>query len=337
MRRITLSRYLIEEQREKGKINADLRLLIEVVARACKSIAIAIGKGGLGGEGGILGEAGSDNVQGEAQKKLDVLSNEIFLEANEWGGHLAGMASEEMELPHAIPNRYPQGEYLLLFDPLDGSSNIDINVSVGTIFSVLRCPEGADPTQADAFLQPGTQQVAAGYAVYGPTTLLILTVGDGVVCFTLDREFGTFVLTQENMQIPPDTREFAINMSNMRFWEAPVKRYIDELLAGSGGPRGKDFNMRWVASMVADVHRILTRGGIFLYPLDSKIAAQGGKLRLMYEANPMAFIVEQAGGTASTGLCRIMDIKPDRLHQRIPVILGSKNEVAVVTAYHQQH
>jgi fructose-1,6-bisphosphatase I len=336
MRRISLSRYLIEEQREKGKINADLRLLIEVVARACKSIAIAIGKGGLGGEGGILGEAGSDNVQGEAQKKLDVLSNEIFLEANEWGGHLAGMASEEMELPHAIPNRYPQGEYLLLFDPLDGSSNTDINVSVGTIFSVLRCPEGADPTQVDAFLQAGTQQVAAGYAVYGPTTLLVLTVGDGVVCFTLDREFGTFVLTQENMQIPAETKEFAINMSNMRFWETPVKRYVDELLAGKTGPRGKDFNMRWVASMVADVHRIMTRGGVFMYPLDSKIAAQGGKLRLMYEANPMAFIIEQAGGAATTGRTRIMDIQPTGLHQRVPVILGSKNEVAVVTAYHQQ-
>jgi fructose-1,6-bisphosphatase I len=336
MRRITLSRYLIEEQREKGKINADLRLLIEVVARACKTIAIAIGKGGLGGEGGILGEAGSDNVQGEAQKKLDVLSNEIFLEANEWGGHLAGMASEEMELPHAIPNRYPQGEYLLLFDPLDGSSNIDINVSVGTIFSVLRCAEGDDPTQANAFLQAGTQQVAAGYAVYGPTTLFVLTVGDGVVCFTLDREHGSFVLTQENMQIPQDTKEFAINMSNMRFWEAPVQSYVNDLLIGKDGPRGKDFNMRWVASMVADVHRILTRGGIFMYPLDSRIAAQGGKLRLMYEANPMAFIVEQAGGAASTGHCNIMDIQPRSLHQRIPVILGSKNEVAIVAGYHKK-
>jgi fructose-1,6-bisphosphatase I len=333
MRRITLSRYLIEEQREKGKINADLRLLIEVVARACKRIAIAIGKGGLGE---VLGEAGSDNVQGEAQKKLDVLSNDIFLEANEWGGHLAGMASEEMELPHAIPNRYPQGEYLLLFDPLDGSSNIDINVSVGTIFSVLRSAEGCDPTQSEAFLQAGTEQVAAGYAVYGPTTLLVLTVGNGVVCFTLDRELGSFVLTQENLQIPPETQEFAINMSNMRHWETPVKRYIDELLAGKTGPRGKDFNMRWVASMVADVHRIMTRGGIFLYPLDSKIAAQGGKLRLMYEANPMAFIVEQAGGAATTGHGRILDLQPSGLHQRVPVILGSKNEVAIVDSYHRK-
>jgi len=334
MRRISLSRYLIEEQREKGKINADLRLLIEVVARACKSIAVAIGKGALGGEGGVLGEAGSDNVQGEAQKKLDVLSNEILLEANEWGGHLAGMASEEMELPHAIPNRYPQGEYLLLFDPLDGSSNIDINVSVGTIFSVLKCADGADPAQETAFLQPGTKQVAAGYAVYGPTTLLVLTVGDGVACFTLDREQGSFVLTQENLRIPADTREFAINMSNLRHWEAPVRRYVDELLAGAGGPRERDFNMRWVASMVADVHRIMTRGGIFLYPLDARLREKGGKLRLMYEANPMAFIVEQAGGAATTGRERILDVQPAGLHMRVPVILGSKNEVERVAAYH---
>jgi fructose-1,6-bisphosphatase I len=335
MRRITLSRYLIEEQRERGKINGDLRLLIEVVSRACKRIAIAIGKGAAAENGGVLGEAGSDNVQGEAQKKLDVLSNEIFLEANEWGGHLAGMASEEMELPHAIPNRYPQGEYLLLFDPLDGSSNIDINVSVGTIFSVLKCPEGVDPTQPEAFMQPGTQQVAAGYAVYGPTTLLVLTVGDGVVSFTLDREYGFYVLTQENMQIPPETKEFAINMSNMRFWDAPVKRYVDELLAGKEGPRGKDFNMRWVASMVADVHRIMTRGGIFMYPIDSKMRDKGGKLRLMYEANPMAFVVEQAGGAATTGTQRIMEIQPTGLHQRVPVILGSKSEVDIVAGYHR--
>lgn len=335
MRRISLSRYLIEEQREKGKINADLRLLIEVVARACRGIAIAVGKGAIAENGGVLGEAGSDNVQGEAQKKLDVLSNEILLEANEWGGHLAGMASEEMELPHATPNRYPQGEYLLLFDPLDGSSNIDINAPVGTIFSVLRCPEGSDPAKSEAYLQPGTEQVAAGYTVYGPTTQLILTVGDGVVCFTLDRECGAFILTQEHMQVPPDTKEFAINMSNMRHWDAPVKRYIDELLSGSTGPRGKDFNMRWVAAMVADVHRIMTRGGIFLYPQDAKTQSKGGKLRLMYEANPMAFIIEQAGGVATTGTQRIMEIKPTGLHQRVPVILGSCNEVAVVAGYHQ--
>lgn len=335
MGRMTLSRYLIEKQRQKGVITADLKLLVEVVSRACKAISIAIGKGGLGG---VLGEAGSDNVQGEAQKKLDVLSNEILLEANEWGGHLAAMASEEMDWPHAIPNRYPQGEYLLLFDPLDGSSNIDVNVSVGTIFSVLKCPEGADlstPEAAEkAFLQPGTRQVAAGYTVYGPTTLLVLTVGDGVVVFTLDREMGAFVLTQEDIRIPEDTKEFAINMSNQRHWEEPVRRYVNELLDGKEGPRGKDFNMRWVASMVADVHRIMTRGGIFMYPLDAKTYDRGGKLRLMYEANPMAFLVEQAGGAATTGRQRILDLQPQKLHQRVPVILGSRNEVERVTSYH---
>jgi fructose-1,6-bisphosphatase I len=331
----TLARYLLEEQRNKGVITADLRFLVEVVARACQAISIAIGKGGLGE---ALGEAGSDNIQGEAQKKLDVLSNDILLDANEWGGHLAAMASEEMDLPHLVPHRYPQGEYLLTFDPLDGSSNIDVNVSIGTIFSVLKCPDGADlstPEAAEAaFLQPGTTQVAAGYTVYGPTTLLVLTVGDGVVSFTLDREQGSFLLTQENMQIPVDTKEFAINMSNQRFWEAPVQRYIAEMQQGKEGPLGKDYNMRWVGSMVADVHRIVTRGGIFMYPLDSKTRAQGGKLRLMYEANPMAFIVEQAGGAATTGYQRILDIPPAKIHQRCAVIMGSKNEVDRVTSYH---
>ncbi|MDD2885634.1 MAG: class 1 fructose-bisphosphatase [Dechloromonas sp.] len=333
----TLARYLTEEQRTKGTITADLKFLIEIVSRACQAISIAIGKGGLGD---VLGEAGSDNVQGEAQKKLDVLSNEILLEANEWGGHLAAMASEEMDLPHLVPNRFPKGGYLLMFDPLDGSSNIDVNVSIGTIFSVLRCPEGADlstPEAAEqAFLQPGTTQVAAGYAVYGPTTVLVLTVGEGVSVFTLDREQGQFVLTQENVQIPADTKEFAINMSNQRFWEAPVQRYVDEMVAGKDGPLGKDYNMRWVASMVADVHRIITRGGIFMYPLDSKMKDKGGKLRLMYEANPMAFLIEQAGGAATTGRQRIMDLVPTGLHQRVPVILGSKNEVDRVTGYHAE-
>jgi fructose-1,6-bisphosphatase I len=331
----TLARYLTEEQRNKGIITADLKFLIEIVSRACQAISIAIGKGGLGG---VLGEAGSDNIQGEAQKKLDVLSNEILLDANEWGGHLAAMASEEMDLPHLVPHRFPKGEYLLTFDPLDGSSNIDVNVSIGTIFSVLKCPDGADlstPEAAEkAFLQPGTAQVAAGYAVYGPTTLLVLTVGDGVAVFTLDREQGCFILTQENVQIPADTKEFAINMSNQRFWETPVQRYVEEMVAGKTGPLGKDYNMRWVASMVADVHRIMTRGGIFMYPMDEKVRDKGGKLRLMYEANPMAMLVEQAGGAATTGRQRILDIQPTHLHQRVPVILGSKNEVDRVTGYH---
>jgi fructose-1,6-bisphosphatase I len=315
-----------------GLIPSDLRLLIEVVARACKGISQAVNKGALGG---VLGTADTENVQGEVQKKLDIIANEVLIEANEWGGHLAAMASEEMEGIHVVPNRYPQGEYLLLFDPLDGSSNIDVNVSIGTIFSVLKKPEGGQGVSEQDFLQPGAKQVVAGYCVYGPQTTLVLTVGSGVAMFTLDREQGSFVLTQENVRIPEDTKEFAINMSNMRHWDAPVKRYIDECLAGKEGPRGKDFNMRWIASMVADVHRILTRGGIFLYPWDKREPDKPGKLRLMYEANPMSWLVEQAGGAATNGRQRILDIQPKKLHERVSVILGSKNEVERVTAYHK--
>src|SRR6185503_9389063 len=327
MRRHSLTQFLIERQ-HAGKINADLRLLIETIARACKAISTRVNKGALGGG---HGNAGTENVQGEIQKNLDVLSNEILLEANEWGGNLAALVSEEMEDVKPTPTHYPRGEYLLLFDPLDGSSNIDVNISVGTIFSVLRCPSGVEPNEA-CFLQPGRKQVAAGFAVYGPTTQLVITVGDGAYGFTLDRESFTFVLTHSNIKIPEDTAEFAINTSNMRRWEAPVKRYIDECLAGKEGPRGKDFNMRWVASMVADVYRVLSRGGIFMYPRDSK--NKDGRLRLMYEANPMAFIVEQAGGAATDGKTPILDIKPHKLHQRIAVVLGSKNEVDVVRSYH---
>lgn len=316
-----------------NSIPAELRLLIEVVGRACKTISHAVGKGALGE---VLGSADSENVQGEVQKKLDIISNEILLEANEWGGHLAAMASEEMESIHPIPNRYPQGEYMLLFDPLDGSSNIDVNVSIGTIFSVLKAPDGMkSPTEQD-FMQSGRKQVAAGYAVYGPQTMLVLTTGNGVDCFTLDREMGSWVLTQRGMQIPAETKEFAINASNARHWHPPVTRYVNEMLAGSSGPRQKDFNMRWIASMVADVHRILNRGGIFMYPADAREPDKPGKLRLMYEANPMAFIVEQAGGAATDGKQAIMDIQPEKLHQRVPVFLGSKSEVELVTRYHQE-
>ncbi len=333
MSKISLSRYLVEQQRDKGHIPADLRLLLEVVARACKSISHAVNKGALGG---VLGSADSENVQGEVQKKLDIIANEVLLEANEWGGHLAAMASEEMDSIYLVPNRYPQGEYLLLFDPLDGSSNIDVNVSIGTIFSVLKKPEGDQGVTEQDFLQPGHQQVAAGYCVYGPQTTLVLTVGDGVSMFTLDREQGSFVLTQENVQVPADTKEFAINMSNMRHWDEPVRRYIDECLQGKEGPRGKDFNMRWIASMVADVHRILTRGGVFMYPWDKREPQKAGKLRLMYEANPMSWLIEQAGGAATNGKQRILDLQPGQLHERVSVVLGSKNEVERLTSYHAQ-
>ncbi len=330
MPRVTLTQFLIEQQRA-GRMTADLRLLIEVVARAVKAISVNVSKGALAD---LLGEAGSENIQGEAQKKLDVIANDILIQANEWGGHLAAMASEEVEEVRPIPRDYPKGGYLLLFDPLDGSSNIDVNVTVGTIFSVLRCPAGCvEPGEAE-FLQPGREQVAAGYSLYGPSTQLVLTVGDGVHGFTLDREMGSFIYTHPRMTVPADTQEYAINSSNARFWEAPVKRYVSEMQEGSKGPRGKDFNMRWVASMVADVHRVLTRGGVFMYPIDEKCRDKGGKLRLMYEANPMAMMVEQAGGAATTGRQRILDVMPERLHQRVPVFLGSKNEIDRVTAYH---
>jgi fructose-1,6-bisphosphatase I len=333
--RISLTRYLVEQQRVDGRIPPQLRLLLEVVARACKRIALAVNKGDLGE---VMGTAGTENVQGEVQKKLDIIANEVLIEANEWGGHLAAMASEEMDGIYVVPNRFPQGEYLLMFDPLDGSSNIDVNVSIGTIFSVLRKhhddPNTAEPVAEADFLQPGHQQVAAGYCIYGPQTTLVLTVGDGVAMFTLDREQGSFVLTRENIRIPEDTKEFAINMSNMRHWDEPVKRYIQECLAGKEGPRGKDFNMRWIASMVADVHRILMRGGIFMYPWDKREPGKPGKLRLLYEANPMGWLVEQAGGAATNGKQRILDIQPTQLHERVSVILGSKNEVERVTSYH---
>ena len=331
-KQISLSQYLIEKQREKNLIPAELRLLLEVVARACKRISYAVGKGALSG---VLGAADSENVQGEVQQKLDVIANETLLEANEWGGHLAAMASEEMDHPYPIPNRYPKGEFLLLFDPLDGSSNIDVNVSIGTIFSVLRLPEGVREPQEHHFLQPGSRQLAAGYAVYGPSTLLVLTVGDGVACFTLDRETGSWWLTCDGMRIPEDTKEYAINASNARHWYPPVQRYVADLTAGRGGPLGKDYNMRWVASMVADVHRIMTRGGIFMYPADTREPGKPGKLRLLYEANPMSFLVEQAGGLATDGRRRILDIEPSKLHERIAVFLGSRNEVERATRYHR--
>ncbi|MGD8998982.1 MAG: class 1 fructose-bisphosphatase [Granulosicoccaceae bacterium] len=331
----TLTQFIIEEQRHIQGATGDFTSLLNDVVTACKVISNAVNHGALVG---VLGSAESENVQGETQKKLDIISNDVFLQSNEWAGHLAAMASEEMEEVYPIPAQYPKGKYLLVFDPLDGSSNIDVNVSVGTIFSILRCPEGVENPTAEDFLQPGTEQVCAGYALYGPSSMMVLTTGNGVNGFTLDQNIGEFVLTHHNMTIPTTTSEFAVNASNMRFWEAPVKRYVDECLEGSEGERDRDFNMRWIASMVAEVHRILTRGGVFMYPLDEKMKARGlgGKLRLMYEANPMSMIVEQAGGLSTTGRERILEIKPSGLHQRVPVILGSKEEVERIVDYHTQ-
>ena len=337
-RESTLTEFIIGEHRRVPHATGGFTALLNDVCLACKRIAYLVSKGRLAGAYGL---AETQNVQGEQQVKLDVLSNDIFLRTNEWGGHLAGMASEEMEHPYAIPAKYPRGRYLLLFDPLDGSSNVDVNVSVGSIFSVLRAPEGAagaagGPEESD-FLQAGSTQVCAGYAIYGPTTVLVLTLGRGVHGFTLDREIGEFLLSHPDMRIPEDTSEFAINTSNERFWEPPVKRYVSECLAGRSGPLGRDFNMRWIASMVAEVHRILVRGGLFMYPRDTKDPAKPGRLRLLYEANPMAMIVEQAGGGASTGGGRLLEVMPSTLHQRVPVILGSRNEVARIEHYHRQY
>ena len=335
MKRTTLTQFLIEQQRKEEALPAQLRLLIEIVARACKAISHTVNKGALGG---YLGSLSTENVQGEVQKKLDVLANEILIEANEWGGHLAAMASEEMDTIHRIPNRYPKGEYLLVYDPIDGSSNIDVDLSVGTIFSVLHAPDDASGREIreEDFLQPGTKQVAAGYAIYGPQTLLVLTVGTGVYEFSLDREMGSWVMTDERMMVPEGQREFAINMSNHRHWDAPMQRYVDECLAGKTGPRGKDFNMRWTGSMVADIHRILKRGGVFMYPWDKRKPDVPGKLRLMYEANPMGLLMEQAGGMAVNGYARIMEVEPEKLHQRVSVIMGAKDEVEIIARYHRE-
>ena len=337
--RQTLTRFLIEERRRFPDASGDFNALILDVSIACKAIAHAVAFGALNDLHGNEA-SGSINVQGEAQKKLDVISNEIFLRANDWGGNLAGMASEEMDMPFPIPAQYVKGKYLLVFDPLDGSSNIDVNVAVGSIFSILRAPahayEGTQPLAEADFLQPGAQQVAAGYAIYGPTTMLVLTVGTGVHGFTLDPNLGEFKLTHSNIRVPVDTQEFAINASNSRFWEAPVKRYVDECVAGKSGVRGKDFNMRWIASMVAEAHRILMRGGVFLYPRDTKDLAKAGRLRLLYEANPIGMIMEQAGGRASTGRQPVLDVKPSSLHQRVGVVFGSKNEVERIERYHAE-
>ena len=329
----TLTQFLIEERRRAPGATGDLNALITDVSLACKAISRKVAYGALGG---VLGSVGSDNVQGEDQKTLDVISNNIFLRANEWGGHVAGMVSEELEQMVLLPAQYPRGKYLLMFDPLDGSSNIDVNVAVGSIFSIVRAATPGVDAQPSDFLQAGAQQVCAGYAIYGPSTMLVLTLGKGTHAFTLEPMLGEWVLSHPNLRIPETTREFAINASNSRFWEPAVKRYVDECLAGQTGPRGADFNMRWIASLVAETHRILMRGGVFMYPRDSKDPAKHGRLRLLYEANPISFLIEQAGGRASDGRKRLMDVQPESLHQRIGFMFGSSQEVDRIVGYHHE-
>ncbi len=329
--RQTLTEYLIEQRRTHPEATGALNALILQVAQACKGVSRAVAFGALAD---VLGEHGRENVQGEQQKKIDVVADEMFQRATHWGGGLAGMVSEENEDPIPLPEGKMGGKYLLAFDPLDGSSNSDVNVSVGSIFSILRAPGPGHEATAEDFLQPGTQQVAAGYAIYGPSTMLVLTVGRGVVGFTFNPVLGDFFLTHPQLTIPPRTREFAINASNARFWEAPIRRYVNECLAGRSGPRGEDFNMRWIASLVAETHRILMRGGVFMYPRDQKDPSKAGRLRLLYEANPIGFIVEQAGGRASTGARPVLEVEPEALHQRIGFVFGSREEVERIERYH---
>jgi fructose-1,6-bisphosphatase len=338
----TLAKFIIEEQRRAPGATGEFSALLQDVVTALKGIALMVGKGAAPGHGGEDGgedggKAGVVTVQGERQRRLYLAANEFLLRSCEWGGHLSAMASEELAGIYLIPECYPHGKYLLVFDPLDGSSNIDVNISVGTIFSVLRRPDGAGTASAADFLQPGARQVCAGYAIYGPSTMVVLTFGRGVHGFTLDRELGELVLTHRDLRIPEATSEFAINATDERFWEPPVKRYVSECLAGRTGPREADFSMRWIASLVPEVHRILIRGGLFMYPRDTKEPARAGTLRLLYEANPMALIVEQAGGAASTGHGRILELEPAELHERIPVILGSRDEVERIARYHDEH
>ena len=323
MSHLSLSQFL---QQQSGNLTPALAQVIETIGDTCKAIDQLLQKGALAG---VLGSAQHENVQGEEQKKLDVISNDYLIDALKVHPHVGGLASEELD---EFTAGQKNGDYLVLFDPLDGSSNIDINMCVGTIFSIL--PAKNAVTQAEDFLQAGVQQVSAGYVLYGPSTMMALTVGAGVVFFTFDPESQEFLLTANAITVAADTKEYAINASNQRHWEKPVKRYVDELLAGTTGPREKDFNMRWVACMVGDIHRILCRSGIFMYPYDLKDPKKAGRLRLMYEANPMSMLLEQAGGASTTGRVRILDIQPTELHQRVPVIIGSKNEVELVTSYH---
>lgn len=313
----------------KDNVDQDLISLINTLMAACKEISFRLHQGELAD---ILGSTLDENIQGETQKKLDVISNQLIKDILLESGLVRAIASEEED---TIVAGSENGRYLVCFDPLDGSSNIDINSLVGTIFSIMEVPAGQTGATEAMFLQPGTQQVAAGYVLYGPSTQLVLTTGNGVRQYTLDNTIGEFLLTNEKMMITEDTQEFAINMSNQRFWQAPMQQYINDLTAGDTGTRDKNFNMRWIAAMVGDVHRVLTRGGIFAYPTDTKNPKQPNKLRLMYEANPMSYLVEQAGGVSSTGYQRIMEIQPTEIHQRVAVILGSKNEVNICLGYHK--
>jgi len=332
---MTLTQYLIEERRRFPQASGQFNSVILAIALACKALSRKVAYGALAGLHGDAAEG--VNVQGEVAQKLDVLGNDTFLHCLRWGDNVRGMLSEEMQDPWlADPGNGAGGDYLLAFDPLDGSTNIDVNMSIGSVFSLLRVPDSGRPSRVEDFLQPGSKQVAAGYALYGPATVFVLTVGRGTHGFTLNPELGEFLLTHPDLRVPEETQEFAINTSNSRFWEPPIRRYVEECLQGRNGPREKDFNMRWIASIVADAHRILTRGGVFLYPRDTKDPSQAGRLRLLYECNPIGMLIEQAGGRASTGEAPILQVTPAAPHQRIGFVFGSRREVERIERYHAE-
>lgn len=331
----TLTSFIINEQLKQDQpATGTFTGLLNDITVACKGISNLVNRGDLAG---VLGATESENKMGDIQKKMDLIANDLFIDALQNNGHCAGMASEELDEILQIPEEKPRGNYLVTFDPLDGSSNMDINMDVGAIFSILKAPAGkAKPTAAD-FSRPGVEQVAAGYCLYGPSTMMVLTTGNGVNGFTYCASIGEFILTHPDMKIPEDTAEFSINASNQRFWEKPVQDYIADCIQGEEGKLGKRYNMRWVAAMVGEIHRILCRGGVFLYPIDERNRSVGGKLRLLYEGNPMAMIVEQAGGAAYTGYERVLEVQPNGdPHQRVPVIMGSKNEVDIIMDYHRR-
>jgi fructose-1,6-bisphosphatase len=330
--RTNVNKFLVEEQRRNPELAGDFSMLVSDIVRSCKAIAQEVSRGALAS---LPGNA-ADPQEG-AKKTLYAVSNQTILQHCEWGGHLAAMSSGGMEDIYPIPGEGQRGKYLLLFNPLDDSSNSDVNLSDGSIFSVLRCPEDCREPSVNDFLQPGSLQIAAGYALYGSSTMLVLTVGSGTHGFTLDREIGEFLLTHPHLQIPAETQIFSINASKNRFWEPPIRRYVDECLAGRTGVREKDFNMQWAAAMVADVHRILTRGGIFICPRINDDSREPGRIDLLHKANPMAMIVEQAGGMASTGYERIGDVVPATLHQGVPTIVGSRDEVERINRYHAEY
>jgi fructose-1,6-bisphosphatase I/sedoheptulose-1,7-bisphosphatase len=329
-----MTRFLIEEQRLHRHASGHFTALVNDLRLACKRIANLVGKGALAD---ATPEEDTNLAQGAIQERFDALASDIFVRTNEGSGQLAGMVSNGMKAPYVIPPEYPRGRYLLVFEPLNGSPHVDVNVAVGSIFSVLRCPEHVREPTEDHFLQPGSEQVCAGYAIYGPSTMLVLTTGRGVHGFTLDREIGEFMLTHPDLQIPDRTSEFAINASNSRHWEGAIRRYVSECQAGAAGPRGRDFNMRWIACLIAETHRILLRGGVFMYPWDRRDLTKAGRVRLLYEANPIAFIVEQAGGRASTGREPISSLQPESLDQCTGFVFGARSEVERIERYHLEH